>query len=197
MLVLNLGCGVNRKRLYTEPFREDTVHIDHNPEVKPDVVCDLNFGLPPTWWNQADEIHAYHLIEHIGVMGDTTVWFRFWRSCWQAMKPGGLMYVIAPWYQHEDAIGDPTHTRLICKQTFHFLSRLAYTVKAGETGSAMSKLAIDFDLRVVEHKMINKPGEFVPCSLVTVLQAVKTTQGDLVPMDQRAGWQFKEEAKSV
>lgn len=188
MVVLNLGCGVNRKRLYSEPFPAGTVHIDHNAEVGPDIVQDLNFGLPPKYsigehWNGVDEIHAYHLVEHLGTMGCTKVWFAFWRDCWRALKPGGHMYVIAPWHKHEDAIGDPTHVRLICKQTYHFLNRRAYTRKAGDGGSAMSKLAIDFDFQVLEHKFANKPGEFEPCTLVTVLQAVKTENGGLVPLE--------------
>ncbi len=187
MLVLNLGCGLNRKRLYEEPFPEGTVHVDHNAAVRPDVVHDLNHGLPAQaygrWWNQVDEIHAYHLIEHIGVMGDTKAWFEFWKGCWAALKPGGMMFTIAPWFQHEDAVGDPTHSRLICKQTFHFLSRKAYLVKDGERGSAMSKLAIDFDFEVLEHRLVNKPGEFTPCALVTALRAVKTKDGGLVPLE--------------
>lgn len=184
MLILNLGCGLNRKRLYTEPFPEGTVHIDHNPEVQPTIVHDLAFGLPASVAdNSVDEIHAYHLIEHIGVMGDTRVWFAFWRACWKALKPEGIMYTIAPWHLHEDAVGDPTHSRLICKQTFHFLNRRSYMVKDGERGSSMSKLAIDFDLRAVEHKFINKPGEFTPCALITALQAHKTADGGLVPLE--------------
>lgn len=200
MLVLNLGCGVNRKRLYTEPFPEGTVHIDHNPEVQPDIVQDLNLGLPVQFsigkhWNSVDEIHAYHLVEHIGVMGDTKVWFQFWRECWQALKPGGLMFVIAPWHKHEDAIGDPTHSRLICKQTYHFLNRLAYTRKPGEAGSAVSRLPIDFDFQVLEHKFASKAGELEPCTLATVLQAVKTQEGGLVAMEARKGWKL--EAQTV
>lgn len=202
MLILNLGCGVNRRRHYSEPFPDGTVHVDVNPDVRPDIVQDLNHGLPVEYsvgrhWNQVDEIHAYHLVEHIGVMGDTRVWFQFWRDCWRALKPGGLMFVLAPWFQHEDSVGDPTHVRLICKQTYHFLSRLAYTVKEGERGSAMSKLAIDFDFQVLEHKLLNKPGEFVPCTLATALQAVKTKDGELVPMDMRKGWQPEKEAQTV
>jgi hypothetical protein len=190
MLILNLGCGINRRRLYQEPFPEGTVHIDRSDAVGPDIVWDLNLGLPMGALSergvrpgQVDEIHAYHLIEHIGVMGDTRVWFQFWRDCWTALKPGGLVYVIAPWFQHEDAVGDPTHTRLICKQTYHFLDRRAYLRKEGELGCAMSKLAIDFDFRVLEHKFVNKAGELVPCSLATVLQAVKTERGELVPLE--------------
>ena len=202
MLILNLGCGVNRRRLYSEPFPEGVVHIDRNPDVHPDIVQDLDLGLPVKYClgefaNKVDEIHAYHIVEHLGVMGDTRVWFQFWRDCWRALKPGGLMYVLAPWFQHEDAVGDPTHVRLICKQTYHFLNRQAYAVKEGQFGCAMSKLAIDFDLQVAEHKLMNKSGEFVPCTLATVLRAVKTADGELVPMDMRKDWQHQKEAATV
>lgn len=190
MLILNLGCGVNRRRLYSEPFPAGTVHVDMNQAVEPDIVWDLNLGLPlgslaqrgiaP---GQVDEIHAYHLVEHIGQMGDTRVWFQFWRDCWTALKPGGLMYVITPWWQHEDAIGDPTHTRLVSKQTFHFLGRKAYQRQEGERGCATSRYLIDFDFQVLEHKFAQKPGEFVPCTLATVLQAIKTEGGELVPLE--------------
>jgi hypothetical protein len=192
MLVLNLGCGVNRRRLYSEPFPEGTLHVDRNSEVGPDIVADLNFGVPPgrtvgeafqDFWNKVDEIHAYHVVEHLGTMGDTKVWFDFWRSCWQVLKPGGLMYVVAPHFQHEDAIGDPTHTRLICRQTFHFFDRRAYLQKDGERGCAMSKLPIDFDFQVLETKYGYKDGENRPNTIAVVLVAVKDENGALLPLE--------------
>ena len=125
--ILNLGCGINRLTATGEPFPDGTIHIDKNEAVKPDITHDLNEGLPcgpelyPLWENHFDEIHAYHLIEHIGKMGDTKEWFRFWRDCWIALKPYGRFYLIAPHWLNEDSIGDPTHTRQICRQTFVFL----------------------------------------------------------------------------
>ena len=197
MLILNLGCGINRRRLYQEPFPVGTLHLDHNPDVKPDLVWDLNNGIPDghtaydgpedvtgrwvPFKNNVDEIHAYHLIEHIGEMGKTDIWFRFWKSCWEALKPGGLMFAIAPYYLHESAVGDPTHTRLICKQTFHFLNRDSYKVKEGENGCAMSKLSIDFDLPRLDIRLqrSHEEDEF-PSTIIAVLQARKTKDGGLV-----------------
>lgn len=194
MLILNLGCGVNRRRLYESPFEPGTIHVDKNPDVGPDLVRDLNEGLPMgmdrngkwvDFWNSVDEIHAYHLVEHIGVMGDTTVWFRFWRSCWNSLKPGGKMYVIAPYYLHEDAVGDPTHTRLIGRQTFVFLDRASYLKKDGEPGCAQSKIDIDFDLPADGFKwVVSQIGDPVPCGIKITLSARKTQDGGLVPIEE-------------
>lgn len=184
MKILNLGCGISRLQYDGTVFPEGTVHVDRNTAVNPDVLWDCDAGLPHSVEeNSIDEIHAYHLIEHVGTLGDTTVWFNFWRSCWKALKPLGIMWVVAPFYLHEDAWGDPTHVRPICKQTFLFLNRKAYDKKPGTPGSAMSQLGIDFDLPVEDLKLQVIPGESIPCSLLVKLSARKTADGGLVPLE--------------
>ena len=201
MRVLNLGCGINRRRLYKEPFPDGTVHLDMNPDVEPDLLWDVNNGLPLMDWhprgglmaNTFDEVHAYHLIEHVGAMGDTKVWFAFWRDCWRLLRPGGTMYVIAPYYLHEDAVGDPTHVRLIAPQTFHFLNRAAYLRKDGEPGCAMTKLDIDFDFCMSNMRFMIRKGETIPCGMQVDLLARKTADGGLVPESELPNAQQKVE----
>ena len=200
MLTLNLGCGINRKRLYDKEFEGVVFHIDKNPDIGADIVWDLNRGLP---WssspdarfaqdsgvpfdNNVDEVHAYHLIEHIGEMGKTEVWFGFWRDCWRALRSGGLMFIVAPYYLHENAIGDPTHTRLICRQTFHFLDRSSYLVKPGGVSSAISQLDIDFDFVTKEIKTQSEGENTIPHTIMAVLEARKTPEGGLVNTKQEA-----------
>jgi hypothetical protein len=202
MIVLNLGCGINRTKFDGNPFPDGTIHIDHNAEVGATIVAELEHGIPEGYTvydgdadmegkfhslvNCVDEIHAYHLIEHIGRMGETEVWFDFWRSCWKALKPGGMMYVVAPYYLHECAIGDPTHTRLIAPQTFHFLNRDSYKVGAEDKGSSMSKLSINFDLPLVGLKLFkSKEEDMFPSVILAGLMARKTQDGQLVEAESK------------
>ena len=55
---LNLGCGFNKK-----PIEEGWVNIDKDASVNPDIVRDLEKGLPFDD-NSIDEIYAHHVLEH-------------------------------------------------------------------------------------------------------------------------------------
>lgn len=180
-MILNLGCGINRTRYSGEPLPRGTVNVDRNPAVKPDVVADVNKPFSHLFGDSvADEIHAYHIIEHIGHMGETFHWFRFWRECWKILKRDGKMYVIAPHWLHMDAIGDPTHTRLICPQTFAFLDRERYIVDKEGAGSSMTQFGIDFDMAITNIEECGPEKRVI----FAQLRARKSITNGLVPMDE-------------
>lgn len=179
-MILNLGCGINRTRYDGKPLPKGTINVDKNPAVSPDHLLDLNDGFD-FGESVADEIHAYHIIEHIGKMGEPDTWFRFWRDCWRTLKRDGKMYVVAPHWLHMDSIGDPTHTRLICRQTFTFLDRESYIVEPGGEGSSMTQFGIDFDMAITN---IEEAPREAPRGIFAQLRARKTVDGGLVPMDK-------------
>ena len=56
---LNLGCGFNKK-----PKEDGWINIDSDPSVNPDIIRDLERGLPFDS-NSVDEVYAHHILEHM------------------------------------------------------------------------------------------------------------------------------------
>ncbi len=183
MTVLNLGCGMRRLTWENKKFPEGTIHIDRCADAKPDRIWNLDCGLPPEFVNNVDEIHAYHIVEHIGKMGETDMWFAFWAACWNALKPYGKMFVVCPHYLDESAMGDPGHTRLISPQSFIFLDRRTYARNHAQ-GTAMSPYGIQFDLPQVNGFNIIESERAIPRAIYAELQARKTLDGGLVPVEE-------------
>jgi predicted SAM-dependent methyltransferase len=81
---LNLGCGPK--------MMDGFVNVDmanNYSQMQPDVVCDITGPLP---FDDVDEIHAYHVLEHLvpfKVADVLTEWKR-------ALKPGGLLVIEVP-----------------------------------------------------------------------------------------------------
>lgn len=128
-----------------DSYREsDWINVDHFPMPGIDKVFDL-FAYPwPLEDNCADEIWCSHIIEHIPhatnyaaganwdrwrELRDLDGFFAFFAECYRILKPGGKLTIHAPYAWSMEAMQDPTHTRYIVPQTFHYLT-------AGASGGA-------------------------------------------------------------
>ena len=80
---LNVASGFKRK--------EDYINIDSDPRTNPDIVRNIERGLPFSD-NQVDEILSEHTLEHINPDLIHFVMFEFWR----VLKQGGRLKVIVP-----------------------------------------------------------------------------------------------------
>ena len=104
-----------------------------NPDVKPDIVWDLE-NLPyPLAESEFDEIHAYEVLEHVGKQGDWRFFFAQFDEFARILKPGGLMCITAPNSPDPWVWGDPGHTRYMGQQVYTFLSRDEYGRQCGKT----------------------------------------------------------------
>lgn len=146
---LLLGCGASRdKKLFEQGRSEWTglVTVDINPWHDPDIVHDISKKLPlPD--DSAEEIHCYEVLEHCGTQGDYNFFFAQFADFWRVLKPGGILFGTVPLPSSVWAWGDPSHTRVIPKESFVFLSQPNYA-NVGKT--AMSDFRYiyraDFDV---------------------------------------------------
>ncbi|MGI9158934.1 MAG: hypothetical protein ACR2K1_04195 [Saprospiraceae bacterium] len=155
---LLLGCGSNRsKKLHQQGQSEWTglVTLDIESRHNPDVVHDISRPLPFND-NTAQEIHAYEVLEHCGTQGDYKFFFSQFSDFWRVLTPGGVFFGTVPLPTSVWAWGDPSHTRVIPKETFIFLSQPAYDqVGVTPMSDFRSIYKADFDvLHLHEHSEI-------------------------------------------
>lgn len=167
---LLLGCGSNRdKKLHRQGHSEwsGLVTLDHEPRHKPDYVHDLNETLPFED-DSADEIHIYECLEHLGKQGDYEFFFKQFSDFWRVLKPGGILFGTVPLPTSVWAWGDPSHTRVLPKESFTFLNQPAYE-QVGKTAMSdfRSIYKADFDIL-----LLNESGE----CLEFALQAIKPSR---------------------
>jgi len=96
--LLNLGCG-NRKL----PKEEGWINIDKDKTCEPDIIRDLDKGLPFDS-NTIDGLYASHVIEHVEDV------FFFMYEIWRVCKPNVLIEIIAPDHSFPSSIW-PNHKR--------------------------------------------------------------------------------------
>lgn len=80
---LNICCGFDKKEGY--------INIDADRRVQPDIVRDIERGLPFSD-NTIEEIFSKHTLEHISPDQIHNVMYEFWR----VLKPDKLLKVIVP-----------------------------------------------------------------------------------------------------
>lgn len=83
MIKLNVACGFKKKEGY--------INIDSDPRVQPDIVRNIERGLPFSD-NTVDEILSEHTLEHIDPDLIHFVMYEFWR----VLKKGGRLKVVVP-----------------------------------------------------------------------------------------------------
>ncbi|MBN1162194.1 class I SAM-dependent methyltransferase [Patescibacteria group bacterium] len=103
-IVLNLGCGDKKLK--------GAVNVDKSNLHNVDIVHDLNIIPYPFPDAHADEIHMYHVLEHlddpIAVMEEVH----------RILKPGGILYLRVPHFSSLYAWGDITHKRAYSLNAF-------------------------------------------------------------------------------
>lgn len=136
MKELLLGSGRRKHKLLKVAKEDgfefnDVTTVDINSEVHPDIVMDLS---STKWWLDSDtydEVHAYDILEHIGVQGDWATFFGQFSEIWRVLKPGGHLLAIVPMWNSLWAWGDPGHTRVISNASLSFLSQNHYSAQIG------------------------------------------------------------------
>lgn len=133
---LIIGCGRSKVKKISRPGHEDwanLVTLDINPDHSPDVLWDLNDLPLPFEENQFSEIHAYEVLEHCGRQGDYKFFFNQFSDFWRILHPDGVFVGTCPLYSSVWAWGDPSHTRVIQKENFVYLSQIEYKRQIGVT----------------------------------------------------------------
>jgi hypothetical protein len=147
---LLIGCGSNRvKKLSVQdrPEWAGLVTLDYEPRHEPDVLHDLHEPLP-FGDDTAQEIHAYECLEHVGTQGDYRFFFRQFSDFWRVLEAGGILFGTVPLPSSPWAWGDPSHTRVIPKESFVFLVQPEYEKQVGITPMSdfRSVYRADFDI---------------------------------------------------
>lgn len=187
---LLIGCGHSRvKRMRTPSNQSDDwmnlTTLDHNPDVKPDIECNIDSGpwrYPPNEYGHGgfcrlehssfDEIHAYEVLEHLGHQGDARSFFRDFSEIWRILKPNGYLCATTPSLDSRWLWGDPSHRRVISVESLTFLDQSQYTLQCdGEKKSPMS----DFrNIYKADFKLIHMADNHETFSFI--LQAVKPSR---------------------
>lgn len=153
---LLIGCGsdTTRRIRSTRDHWSNLVTLDINPDHKPDVVWDLMEFPYPFEDNTFDEIHAYEVLEHTGTQGDYKFFFKQFSEFWRIMKPEGYLIGTCPMPNSVWAWGDPSHTRIVQKENFVFLSQNFYKNEVGVTSASDFRYIYkaDFDFVFMEEK---------------------------------------------
>lgn len=169
---LLIGCGSRRIKLLFPPDKQEWQHLttlDINGSHNPDVVWDLN-NLPlPFADNTFDEIHAYEVLEHTGRQGDHIFFFAQFSDFWRILKPNGMLIGSSPMYNSPWAFGDPSHTRVIQKESFVFLDQTQYAEQIGKTAMTDFRYIYKADFAVVHVTENNGTLQFA-------LQAIKPSR---------------------
>lgn len=146
---LLLGCGHNKKHPYGANTKLTT--LDINPDCKPDVLWDLEMpaALPFTD-NEFDTIFAFEVLEHTGRQGDWGFFFHQWSDFHRILRPNGLFIGTVPSLKSPWLWGDPSHSRVITKEQFIFLSQKEYENQVGKTAMSDFRFCYKGDFEVVE-----------------------------------------------
>jgi hypothetical protein len=139
-VTLVLGCGRQDYRAIYG-LTGEVITLDKEPNVHPDIVCELGLGTIPLSNDRVDFVIAHHVLEHIGFTGQTKEWFDFWEELYRIMKPNALLEFLSPYGNSIWAWADPSHVRALFPQSFIYLSQDNYRIK----NSAISPFRIECD----------------------------------------------------
>lgn len=161
---LLLGAGANHsKQMFFPPHDqwENLTTLDWNPDVKPDVLWNLE-NLPlPFEDSSFDEIHCYEVLEHLGTQGDFKFFFAQFEDIWRVLKPQGLFIASVPRWDSEWAWGDPSHKRVITPGTLSFLSQAEYRKQCGVTQMTDFRYCYKADFEVANCQQSGESMAFV------------------------------------
>lgn len=160
---LLIGAGSAREKRLRCPGGSDgwthLVTLDHEASHHPDVVANLDQSLPFAA-DTFDEIHGYHILEHLGRQGDAASWFRLWDELARISKVGAYFFGLVPSWKSIWAWGDPSHTRIVNEGTITFLDRACYG-QVGSTTMSDFRSSYKSDWRVVDYSYAGEEFQFV------------------------------------
>ena len=105
MAKLNLGSGFSKK--------EGWINLDNNPQTRPEILRDLNHGIPYNN-NTITEILAEHILEHFE--GHELI--RLFNEMHRVLIPFGKLEFAVPW--GNNSFIDPTHKQHFIPLSFNF-----------------------------------------------------------------------------
>ena len=150
MKLLNLGCGDRGK------IRDDDEWEEVGVDIKQpcDVLHDLNIHPLPFKDEEFDEIHAYHILEHLSSQGDWRFFFSEFSEYYRILKPFGIMKAIVPAISGAWAWGDPGHTRVFSPNLLVFLDQEKYSDQVGRTAMAEYRHVWKGHFKLITYKNI-------------------------------------------
>jgi len=143
-LKLDLACGGNKREGYTGIDIADIKGVDH--------IVDLQVYPWPIESESAEEVNCSHYIEHIKhdnvaldlkqvldksnsfeefkeninnqeFLAPQDGFIQFINEVYRILKPGGKVYLVAPYWSSHRSVGDPTHVRPIADSTFWYVDK--------------------------------------------------------------------------
>lgn len=106
---LNLGCGRDK--------REGYINLDISPDVKPDVVCDIQSCIPFRD-DTFDEVLANNVLTQIL---ESKVYLSVINDLWRITKPTGEIIIRVPLATDACAFQDPMDCRRFTDQSFTYM----------------------------------------------------------------------------
>lgn len=103
-VILDLGCGDQRQY-------PGNLGVDRRRTSSTTALADVSRPLP---FRAAavDRVFLVHVLEHL------IDFLPLVDECHRVLRPGGVLHVLSPWWQHVNAVADPTHVRYLDTQTF-------------------------------------------------------------------------------
>lgn len=106
--ILDLGCGPLKRN-------PSWIGVDMLDAEGVDIVGDILEVLAKFPTNSVDEIHSYHLLEHMDNLPEFLV------ACQRILKPGGLLKSVVPHFSNPYYYSDYTHRRFFGLYSFSYL----------------------------------------------------------------------------
>ena len=178
---LLIGCGKNwqKKIVHTDRPHDwlNLTTLDNNSQHNPNVVHNLEKLPLPFAEDSFDELHAYEVLEHTGYQGDYEFFFAQFNDFYRILKPNGLLIGTAPNWNNIWAFGDPSHKRIIQKESFYFLDQEAYR-QVGKTTMSDFRYLYDGDFKLISSDVDKVCHSFI-------LQIIKPSRKDQILFEQK------------
>jgi len=146
LLKLDLGSGNKHKPGF--------VRVDCTPTVDPDILCDLNEGIPlPD--NCVEEIEAVAILEHLLPDRIINIINEMWRVCVE----GARIHIIVPHPSSDKQYQDPTHRSFFVPDSLSYWDKRSFHYTATDYGvksmfkSSQIELELSDDYKTIPDEM--------------------------------------------